>query len=570
MDQLQRVLDQIKNGLRALGAGQKLLIGSLLVTLLMAFFVVSQYAGSREFVELMPAASPEQQQKAISFLRANAIDFQPREGKVFVPADKQYYVLAQMSQGGAMPSDASLLFNNLAEKTTWNMGPEQARQQALIALQNELARVIAEFKGIKAASVFVDAPTPKGLGAAVRTPTATATVFTDSGGAISQDTVDAIANLVASSKSGLKVSEVRVIDGSSNRQHRARSEDDMIASTYFEHAVRVESRVRDKLLDLLAYIDGVVVAVNAHVDVTRRQTESERFLPSGQGTVSMPRTESTTERREIGASGPAEAGVRPNTGLDIARSGGGQSSFSDSQTDSEFENAIGREKTHVLDPRGQPTRINATVNVPRSYFVRLWRQSKGGGGGGAAGGGEQAEPVDADLQPVIEAERQRIAGDIAPIVETVEEGRATPGVVVVSMIPDAGGASGADGGGGSGDSAGGFLGGGASVLASGLLKTVALGGVAVLALGMMAIALKKSARTAKLPTAHELVGVPPAIAQDADMVGEADEADAALAGVEMSDEELQLRKKVEQVTDMIKEKPADAARLIGRWVAAED
>lgn len=566
MDQLQRVLDQIKTHLGGLGASQKLLIGSLLVTLLMAFFVVSQYAGKREYVELMPVASPELQQKCIAFLRANNIDFQPKDGKVLVPADKQHYVLAQMSEGGVMPSDASLLFGNLAEKTTWSMPPDQARTQHTIALQNELARVIAEFRGIKAASVFIDAPAPKGLGAAVRTPTATATVFTDDGRPITQDTVDAIANLVASSKSGLRVAEVRVIDGSSNRQHRARSEDDMIASTHFEHTLRVETRVREKLLDLLAYIDGVVVAVNAHVDVSQRRTESERFLPQGQGTLSMPRTESATERREVGGSGPAEAGVRPNTSLDIARGLNTQPTFTETQTDSEFENFPGVEKVQTVDPRGHPTRINATVNVPRSYFVRVWRQARG-----APAADQQEDPADADLLPVVEAERQRIVSGIAPLVETAEEGRMTPGVVVVSMIPDSSrGGHGGSGGGGGGEPGAGFVGGGVSILASGLLKTAALGGVALIALGMMAMALRKSGKVAKLPTAQELVGVPPAIATDADMVGEADEAEAALAGIEMSDNELQLRKKVEQVTDMIKEKPADAARLIGRWVTAED
>jgi len=73
-----------------------------------------------------------------------------------------------------------------------------------------------------------------------------------------------------------------------------------------------------------------------------------------------------------------------------------------------------------------------------------------------------------------------------------------------------------------------------------------------------------------LPTAEELAGVPPALATDMDMVGEADEAEAALAGIEMSDDDLQLRKKVEQVSALVKEKPVEAAALLNRWIAAED
>lgn len=563
MDQLRRVLDQIKAQLLKLTLSQRLLIGSLVVVMLMALFVVSQYASGRDMVELMPGASPAAQQRAIEFLQVNGIEHRVIDGKVMAPSDRKYAVLAQLGQRGALPDDTSLLFSNLADKTPWTMSPEQARGLQLIALQNELGRVIAQFQGIRAAQVFVDAPAPKGLGQAVRTPTATATVFSEGSRALTQDTVDAIAHLIASSKSGLRVEDVRVIDGSTNRQHRARSEDDMVATTYLEQSARVEGRVRDKLLGMLSYIDGVVVAVNAQVDVRKIVKSRESFLPPGAGTVTVPTHESTTERTETGASNPGEAGVRPNTSLDIARAGSSRSSFSDNQTESTLESRIGNESQHVTDPRGMPTKINATINVPRGYFVKRWRTGQG------ANADPNAEPAEAALTQIVQDETARIKADVGPLLETAVDEQVATGVVQVSMIPDTGLMD--RGGGGAGGASAGFLsGGGLSVLASGLVKTAVLGALAVAALVMMALSLRKASKPVELPSARELVGVPPALMHDTDMIGEADEADAALAGVEMTDDELQLRKKVEQVTTLVREKPADAARLLGRWIAAED
>ena len=64
--------------------------------------------------------------------------------------------------------------------------------------------------------------------------------------------------------------------------------------------------------------------------------------------------------------------------------------------------------------------------------------------------------------------------------------------------------------------------------------------------------------------------IPPALSRGDDTVGEADEAEAPLAGIEIGDLELQLRKKVEQVSTLVKEKPSEAARLLNRWIAAEE
>ncbi|MEC9374338.1 MAG: flagellar M-ring protein FliF C-terminal domain-containing protein, partial [Planctomycetota bacterium] len=318
--------------------------------------------------------------------------------------------------------------------------------------------------------------------------------------------------------------------------------------------------VRNKLLQLLTYIPGVVVQVTAQVDVRRTETTTDRVLPSGDGTVTAPKSEITSERSSTIASNAAAPGVRSNVGLDIERGGASQSGERETVTEAELETEFGRQKQHVIDPSGRPTRINATINVPRSYFVGHWRMHQGGDD-------PAADPDEAALLQTVQQEIERIRRDVEPIVETSTDDGATAGVVVVSMIPDPPAAPAEASSGGGGFFAGSTEGG---VLASGLFKTVLLGGLAVAALALMFVSLRKATKPVELPTAEELVGVPPALASNEDMFGEADEADSALSGVELSDADLQRREMVDQVSTLVRERPRDAAAMLTRWIRADD
>jgi len=99
-----------------------------------------------------------------------------------------------------------------------------------------------------------------------------------------------------------------------------------------------------------------------------------------------------------------------------------------------------------------------------------------------------------------------------------------------------------------------------------MVKTAALGGVALLALGLVVMTAMRATRRETLPTAAELVGLPPALDGASDLVGEAGEADSVLQGLELTDDEMRHRKMMEQVSELVGEKPSEAARILGRWM----
>ncbi|RMH29032.1 MAG: hypothetical protein D6693_02525 [Planctomycetota bacterium] len=562
MGQLRQALNMIRAQVSRLTTSQRLLLASLAVIAAMTLFLVAQYAGRGEMVELAPGLAADAQQRVVTALQVAGVRHEVRNGRVLVPADRKHLALAQLSQAGALPDDSSLLFSNIVDKQSWAMSADQRRQMERLALQNELALTIAQMDGVRSAKVLIDAPAPSGLGSAVRRPTAAVTVFTDGGGAVSQRTVDAVAAFVAGAKAGLEIENVRVIDGSTNTQRRPTGDDDAVASTNFERTKQVESRVRGKLLDLLAYIDGVIVAVNAQVDTRRVSTERREILPAGAGSQVFALSETSSEESQSNAGRGGEAGVRSNTGLDINRGSASGSEMSRSESKAELRPEVGYQTQRIDDPRGIVTKLNATINVPRSYFVARWREAQPAGDADGA----QAEPTEEDLQPIMEREIARITADVQPLVDTPEEADG-PGTVVVSMIPDWKPA-GLAGEAGLGAALG--LGGGSGVTIPGLVKTVALGALALVSLGLMARTLRKANQPIELPTAEELVGVPPVVRGDDSAIGDAAEVEGALAGVELTQEEIDRRKMLEQVQSLIKTSPKDAAMVMNKWIAAEE
>jgi flagellar biosynthesis/type III secretory pathway M-ring protein FliF/YscJ len=576
MEQLKRVLATIQKNLGKLGVTHRLFILSLGVILLMTLFLVSQYAGSPKMVELLPGASGESQQKALAFLAERGYPHTNTDGKVMVPVEKQLTILAALGEAGRLPEDAALTFRNVVERQNW-MNPKSLNDQIFnTALENTLAQCLKSFKGIEAATVVIDAPPAAGIGGGVRKPTASVIVFTRGGASLEAGTVNAIAATVASAKAGLDPKSVNISDGTSGRHYTARSEDDFAASSYMEHVAKYEHYIEDKLAAHLHYIRGVSIAVNAQVDVRRTESRSRTVKPKGQGSEVLPKRESTTAQTSEAAGDGGAPGLQSNVRMSIDQAAGGKNKDNTEQSDTEYDSSFGMVEEATVDPRGMATRINAAIGVPRDYVVQLWEQANPQGanaGGGAAGA--KAGPTDADLKPIFEAEKTRLEAAVGPLIQTdartgTDGAPVQAGSVVVSMIPVPVGALDASGAPtGVGGASTGGMGSLGTLAISGWVKTAALGALAAVSLAMMMLMVRKASKPVAMPSAEELVGIPPALATASDLIGEAEEGDTAMVGIEVDDQTLKTQKMLEEVGDMVKTRPSDAAAILQRWVQTE-
>ena len=562
---LRQILDGIRKQLGQLTATQRLLIGSVGVIMVMTLFVVSQYAGRSDMAELKIGGSPDEQDRARLSLVNAGIDAESGPGgTLLVPVNSQRAAIAHLAQSGELPADSSVLFDNLLEKQSWNISKAQSEQLAQIALQNELARVLRGFEEVRDATVIIDAPEPRGLGRAVRRPTASATIFTSSGRALSQDIVDATASLVAGAKAGLEIEQVRVIDGSTGRQRKASDPSQRASSAYMEHALYVENQTREKLSDLLAYIPGVIIAVTAQVDVTNQTEQRTEYLPVSEGSVSLLASEQSESLSQKQAKRAAVPGVQSNQTADITRSSSSDGTSTDETSDNtSFDNAIGSSVRRTVDPRGMPTMLAVSVNVPRSYIASLLKR-------GAGEDGEEAAVSDDDILDKLQEVIPQIRSSILPHVKTMTlSGKLSDEQIEeqisVSMIP-------VDVPMGPREPAqAGFMGlGGDSMAMGDLIDKVVLAGLAGVAMLMMLMLVKKSGKKHDLPSAQELVGVPPALQAANDLVGEAEESEAAMPGIEVDDESVRQEKLLEQVMELMKQKPEASALQLNRWIEVHE
>lgn len=558
MGRLNRAIDEIRTQMRRLGPSQKLLIGSLVVIMLMTLFVVQQYTGKAAMVPLVEGANAGEMESIQSYLTEIGEPYTLKGGAVVVPVSRKRPLLSMLSQQEKLPADNKLTLQTLVENRTWWETSKQSAQAETVALQNELGGIIAGWRGIRDARVIIDVPTNQPLGAPSRAPTAAISVTSERG--IDQQTADAIIRFVTSTRAGLTANRVRVVDATINRQFRATDDSSYSASSLQEAVAAIEKRKQNSLLSALTYIPNVIVTVHAQVEQTSKQRTVNSVLPEGSGSVVSLSSETVSTTTNTSGVPGAEPGPRANTKADLttADTGNGETS-SQRTTTTEFTPEFGRETSIISDPGGYPTKINAVVSVPRSYFEHIWTKKQGAPAEGAE---PPAPPADDDpvFTAVVNSEIERISQEVRLLIQTDRES-GTVGEVAVSMIPSMPELLNAN------FTGGGTLGfGGGSLASSELIKTVGLGGLALVSLALVALTAMRSSKREQLPSADQLVGLPKALEGDSDLIGEAEAAESVLSGIELSDDELAHRKMHEQVQELVNKSPEQAARVLSRWV----
>ena len=95
--------------------------------------------------------------------------------------------------------------------------------------------------------------------------------------------------------------------------------------------------------------------------------------------------------------------------------------------------------------------------------------------------------------------------------------------------------------------------------------------LAIVSLFFMFNIAKKASTREELPSAEELAGVPPKLeSDDAEIVGEADEATPALEGMELDDDHLRRAQMLEQLNEMASREPAELSGILRRWMRAAE
>lgn len=581
MVSMQSASEAVRKGLSGLTLTHKLLAGAALIILAMSLLLVGLLTSKPDQIDLLPGSAAADVERARGSLAEAGVKVTSTGGKLLVSVADAAHARAVLAQAGSLPSDKATYFETLIARTDWMNSRQVNERNYNIALQNELARTIGGFRGVSRASVQLSVPEPGGLGASARRASASLAITSDTGAALAQGVVDAAARFVAGSIAGLALENVQVIDTAAGKPRVVTTEDSATSGVALESAQKVEEQTRRKLQDLLAYIPGATVAVTAAVDVTRSVTDTQEYMPLKSGSVQVEKKKVETANSSTEPVAGAEPGFGANQAADINRgstAAGGKTETSEDNT--EFENHIGSKTEHVIDPKGQSTSVAVSVNVPRGYVVKLLKDAAGAAAGGAAApAGGAAGPTEKDIADRFEKDvKPQVIAAVLPHLRALvaqanpkADAKALQEFISVSMIPmdlpEAPGTATASllGGLGAGGGGGGGFG-----LGGGLIDKAVLGVLSVAAMGMMIAMVRKAGKKAPTPTAEELVGLPPALETVGEVIGEAEEGETAMAGIEVGEEEMQAQKVLEQVAELVDKNPDGAGKLIGRWVQVEE
>ncbi|MFA6043446.1 MAG: hypothetical protein WC718_00555 [Phycisphaerales bacterium] len=581
---MQRAIDTIRRQLAGLSLTHWIIVACLATIAVLTLVIVGNLSSNVANVELLQSATLVEKERAASQLTGVGIDAKFQDGKLVVPSARALAARQFLAQAGALPKDRALYFETLITKQNWMNSRQSNEQNYRLALQNELSRMVEGFNGVESATVLMEIPEAQGLGSTMRKPTAAVSVKSSSGQSIPQSVIDGIANIIAGSVAGLTVDHINITDAGTGAKRAISSDESQASLLALDNSQRVERQAREKIEQFLSYIPGVQVAVTASVDVTRSVAEVQSYLPEKNGTVQLTKkTTTTTNNSNEAAGGAAVPGVEANQAADITRGAGGGGAKTENNDETvENENKFGSRTERIVDPKGQSTSVAVSVSVPKGYVVRLMQDSAASAAN-ATPGAKPTTPPDADVQKKFDTDlKPSIIEQVSAHVRTMisqanaklkpeELNKLVSESVTVAMIPadippnvvtqSASFLGGITGGGGAG---------GGGLISGGLIEKVALAVLSLIAMGMMLSVVKKAARKADTPTAEEIVGLPPALEGAAEVIGEADESETAMAGIEVGEGEMQAAKILEQVGELVEENPEGAAKLVSRWINVEE
>ena len=384
MDPIKKLLTRVNTYMSDLTASQRLAIGLCVVVIVGSFMWLVRWSSEPEYVRLLQ--DPMTTEQLAAARKALPVgEFIIRGGHIFVPADDRHEMFWRLQDADALPADTHITFESLIEDDSPFRPESENSFRRRIALQNELAKVIASSRKVQSADVFITDVGNRRINAPNTLPTGSITLIMANSQQLDQNTVSACAEIVAGAVPGLDAHNVKVIDGTTMQPFTVPGPEDAVAMGLLAEVKKKESHLGSKIESQLSYITGLRISVSVELDAARRQT---RKLDYSEPQVAEETSLNTDSK--MGA-GSGEPGVGST----------GQSDTKDEST-TKYQDQMLTQETTTLEFPFALKRATATIGIPRSYIVGALR----------AQSGSDDEPdearVIAELQTVADRVRQTV------------------------------------------------------------------------------------------------------------------------------------------------------------------
>jgi flagellar M-ring protein FliF len=435
MDFLNKAFAQLNELFRSMTVGARITAALLLVVVAVSLVYLFRYETSSPDLYLMNGErfSPADLKAAeAAFAAANLGSSYEIDGnRIRVPRGQQGRFMGALADKKAIPND---WFRYLDEGlngggSLMQEDRHQREERMKVAKQKELSKIIGSMTGIESAKVFWDSETKQGL-TPTTTKTAMVSVRPTASGNLDETQAANIRHLVARAVAGLKYENVGVFDENGGATFIGdESNGSPMDDPYYARKRHAEKEWRTKIQEALAYVRGVKVAVNVELEKELRRREIEQ-KPDGKG-VPYRKTEKSKSKTRDGSAPAGRPGLQANQPQALAPSTGKGSHEEEEETNTTEDSAFGTKSVETEMPGLTPTRVTASINVPMSYFERVWREKN------PTPAGEQPKtPSPADLEQVRTLEVANIKASVVGLLPLLEKGGDVTQLVTVTPFQD--------------------------------------------------------------------------------------------------------------------------------------
>lgn len=279
----------------------------IVAALLIGFFAfITMRVTAPVMVPLFTEMTLEDSSEVMRQLDASAVDYQLRNdgATILVPQDRVLRLRMEMAEQG-LPSGGTVGYEIFDSSSTLGATSFVQNVNQLRALEGELSRTIISINRVAAARVHLVLPERELFQRDQRE--ATASIVLRVRGTLEAGQIRAIQHLAASAVDGLSASRVSIVDETGQLLASGAGDDEsaMMAASLDERAIGMENRIRTQVEDILSEVVGAGRArVNVAVELNHNRISetSEVFDPDGQV------VRSTQVREETGSTNDTTAG----------------------------------------------------------------------------------------------------------------------------------------------------------------------------------------------------------------------------------------------------------------------
>lgn len=434
MDFVNKLYTQLADIFRSMSGGSRLAVGLLLVLIVVSLVYLFQYqvtGGDEYLLDGRVFSGSELTAIEAAFAKAGLGQSTVSGNQIRIPRGQKQRYLAAMAESQALPAD----FHKYMDDGLSGENPFSSTRSLELrrshAKQKELSLIISRMKGIESATVQFDEEQQGGLS---RQKKKTAMVAVQTvGSPLEESQVKAIRNVVASAYVGLDRQNVTITDIASHHTYGGAtgpggySEDDSI---YAMHKTKFEREWQRKIYEQLAMIPGVIVGVNVELNPELvHNTHSTKLdpKPTTIKTSESSKEMTSTQPGPGGRPGAEPNGVNGNRAIAVnAAAAGGQSQTTESK--SETQNVPGHEQTLITKVPLAPSAVTASIEVPASYYAKIWKERRPAGQAG--------EPDAAALANIENETRKRIEETVRNLLPPVAQGTNPYPQISVSTFTD--------------------------------------------------------------------------------------------------------------------------------------